>query len=93
MVLLPIGADQPDNARRCAALGIARVLDAVRCTAAEVREAALAVLGDPAHRQAAQRMAREIAAMPPATEAVPLLEALVIRPGQPAAGSTAPSRA
>jgi MGT family glycosyltransferase len=93
MVLMPIGADQPDNAGRCAALDVARVLDAVHCTAREVREAALAVLGSPAYRQAAQRMAQEIAAMPSATKAVPLLEALVTRPGQPAAGSTAPSRA
>ena len=30
MVLLPLGADQPQNARRCAELGVARVLDAVR---------------------------------------------------------------
>ena len=93
MVLLPIGADQPANAGRCAALGVGRVLDPVRCSPGDVRDAALAVLADAACRQAVARMAREFAAMPPAVEAVPPLEALVTRSGQPAAGSTAPSRA
>lgn len=79
MVLLPIGADQPANAARCAALGVARVLDPVGCTPAAVREAAQAVLADPAYRAAAARMAQEIAAMPDPAEAVPLLERLVAR--------------
>lgn len=76
MVLLPIGADQPANAERCAALGVARVLDPVGCAPETVREAARAVLADPACRSAAARMAREIAAMPDPAEAVPLLERL-----------------
>jgi MGT family glycosyltransferase len=76
MVLLPIGADQPANAERCAALGVARVLDPVGCSPETVREAAQAVLADPACRSAAARMAREIAAMPDPAEAVPLLERL-----------------
>ncbi|MFE0754749.1 glycosyltransferase [Inquilinus sp. NPDC058860] len=93
MVLLPIGADQPANAERCAALGIARVLDPVGCTPEAVREAAEAVLADPAYRRAAERMAREVAAMPEVATAVPLLERLAasVRPDQP--GRVAPSRA
>ncbi|WP_225767081.1 glycosyltransferase [Inquilinus sp. Marseille-Q2685] len=76
MVLLPIGADQPANAERCAALGVARVLDPVGCSPEAVREAARAVLADPACRLAAARVAREIAAMPDPAQAVPLLEGL-----------------
>ncbi|WP_343716996.1 glycosyltransferase [Inquilinus sp.] len=79
MVLLPIGADQPANAARCAALGIARVLDPVGCSPAMVGEAAQAVLADLAYRAAAARMAQEIAAMPDPSEAVPLLERLAAR--------------
>lgn len=79
MVLLPIGADQPANAARCVALGVARVLDPVGCSPETVREAARAVLADPASRSAALRMAHEIAAMPDPAEAVPLLESLAAR--------------
>lgn len=79
MVLLPIGADQPANAARCAALGTARVLDPVSCSAAVLREAAQSVLADPAYRSAAAKLAREIAAMPDPAEVVPLLERLVGR--------------
>lgn len=79
MLLLPIGADQPANAARCAALGVARVLDPVECTPAAIGEAAQAVLADPAYGAAAARMAREIAAMPDAAAAVPLLERLAGR--------------
>ncbi|MBW8724644.1 MAG: glycosyltransferase family 1 protein [Inquilinus limosus] len=93
MVLLPIGADQPANAARCAALGVARVLDPVSCSPAAIGEAARAVLADPAYGAAAGRMAGEIAAMPDPAAAVPLLERLAgrERPDQP--GSMAPSRA
>lgn len=79
MVLLPIGADQPANAARCAALGTARVLDPVSCSAAVLREAAQSVLADPAYRSAAAKLARQIAAMPDPAEVVPLLERLVGR--------------
>lgn len=79
MVLLPIGADQPANAARCAALGVARVLDPVGSTAGTIGEAAQAVLADPAFRRAAERMACEVAAMPDVATAVPLLERLAAR--------------
>ncbi|MGK9171412.1 glycosyltransferase [Inquilinus limosus] len=79
MVLLPIGADQPANAARCAALGAARVLEPISSTVQTVREAAQAVLADPAYRRAAERVAREVAAMPDVAEAVLLLERLAGR--------------
>jgi MGT family glycosyltransferase len=76
MVLLPIGADQPRNAARCAELGIARVLDAVAATPEHVAEAVSAALADPGARRAAERMRDELAALPGPAHAVHLLERL-----------------
>jgi UDP:flavonoid glycosyltransferase YjiC (YdhE family) len=75
-VLLPMGADQPSNAARCAQLGVARVLDALTTTPQEVREAAWAVLSEPAYRSAAQRLKAEIDALPGPADAVVQLERL-----------------
>jgi UDP:flavonoid glycosyltransferase YjiC (YdhE family) len=77
-VLLPMGADQPLNAARCAQLGVSRVLDAGTATPAQVREAASAVLADPAYRRAAEQIRAGIAAMPGPDEAVRRLERLMI---------------
>jgi UDP:flavonoid glycosyltransferase YjiC (YdhE family) len=76
MVLLPMGADQPLNAARCADLGLAWVLDAVEATPEAVREAVSMVLADSSYRRAAERMRHEIAAMPGPAHAVRLLERL-----------------
>jgi UDP:flavonoid glycosyltransferase YjiC (YdhE family) len=76
MVLIPMGADQPHNAARCADLGIARVLDAGRVTAQAAGEAVSAVLADRAYRLAAERLRDEIAAQPGPEYAVMLLERL-----------------
>ena len=75
-VALPMGADQPLNAARCAALGVGLTLDAVRATPDAVGEAVLAVLTDPGYRKAAEGVRDEIAALPHVSAAVPLLEAL-----------------
>lgn len=75
-VLIPMGADQPHNGDRCLALGVGRVLDPVAATPESVREAAAAVLTDPAYRRAARRVRDEIAAMPPPEYTVGLLERL-----------------
>lgn len=76
LMLLPMGADQPLNAARCADLGVARVLDAVAATPDAVHDAVSAVLADPAYRRAAERLRDEIAALPPPSHAVALLERL-----------------
>ncbi|MCW2938447.1 MAG: family glycosyl transferase [Actinomycetia bacterium] len=81
-VLIPMGADQPHNAARCADLGVSRVLDAVRATPEAVRDAASAVLADPAYRRAAERLRDEIATMPGPASAVTLLEGLAAGPGK-----------
>jgi UDP:flavonoid glycosyltransferase YjiC (YdhE family) len=76
MVLIPMGADQPMNAARCADLGVARVLDAVAATPGIAREAVSAVLAEPSYRRAAELMRDEIAALPEPAYAVKLLEQL-----------------
>ncbi|MGW0432272.1 glycosyltransferase [Micromonospora sp. NPDC003197] len=76
MVLLPMGTDQPANAGRCAALGVAQVLDAVRVTPDGVREAVAAGLADPDSRRAALGLRDEIATLPGPECAVTLLERL-----------------
>ena len=75
-VMVPIAADQPDNAERCAAAGVARVVPLADATAASVREAALAVLGDPSYRRAAESVRDEIAALPGPNHTIVLLERL-----------------
>jgi MGT family glycosyltransferase len=76
MILLPMGADQPANARRCEALGVARVLDPVSLTPVALRQAVAEVMARPNYRLSARRIAAEIAALPDPAASVPLLEAL-----------------
>jgi len=76
LVLLPMGADQPQNAERCAALGAGRVLDVVAATPDDVRDAVSAVLSDPSYRVAAERLQDELAALPGPEHAVALVERL-----------------
>jgi hypothetical protein len=89
----PHGADQPLNAARCQALGVARVLDAVQATPATVREAVATVLADPAYRRAAERLRDEIAAQPEPAQAGTLLERLVDRTGLAIAWRARPASA
>ena len=76
MVLLPIGADQPLNAARCDELGVAMVLNALKATPDDVRDAATAVLADVTYRQNARELEAEIAALPGPEYGVHLLEQL-----------------
>lgn len=76
MVLLPMGADQPLNAARCEALGVARVLDAVAATVDDVRRAAMEVLGDDRYRRNAERLAAETRELPGPEHGVRLIERL-----------------
>ena len=76
MVVLPVNADQPRNARRCADLGVARVIAPDERTPAAIREATRAVLCDPSYRANAERLRDEISALPGPDPAVALLEQL-----------------
>lgn len=77
LVVLPIAADQPENADRCRDAGVALVLDPDARASGDVRAAAAEVLRDPAYAFAASRVRSEIAAMPPPEALVPDLERLV----------------
>lgn len=82
-VLLPLGADQPYNAARLTALGAAVTLDPVTLTPDSLAAAVHRALEDPGPREAAGRLAAEIAAQPTAAELVPLLEAVAHSPALP----------
>ena len=76
LVLLPVAADQPENADRCVAAGVGIALPPEARGPEDVARATGTVLGDPAYRAAARRVAAEIAAMPEPSALLPRLEAL-----------------
>jgi UDP:flavonoid glycosyltransferase YjiC (YdhE family) len=65
-LLLPMGADQPNNARRCEALGIGVALDPIRVTPRGIAEAATRLLGDDRRRERVRALADEAARLPTA---------------------------
>jgi UDP:flavonoid glycosyltransferase YjiC (YdhE family) len=85
LVLLPMGADQPLNGARCAALGVARVIDAGELTPEVAREAVARVLADPTYRANAERVRDELAGLPGPGYAVALLERLAAASAPPLA--------
>jgi MGT family glycosyltransferase len=80
LVMLPISADQPMNARRAAEAGVGIELPPADRTVGAIRAAVDAVLSDPSYATAATAAAAQAAAQPPIDHAVDLLEALVARP-------------
>ncbi|MBP2471327.1 UDP:flavonoid glycosyltransferase YjiC (YdhE family) [Crossiella equi] len=64
LLVLPLGADQPGNARRCTALGVGHTLDPVTTTPDQVHTAAATLLADPEPARLARELAVEIAALP-----------------------------
>lgn len=81
MVIIPIAADQPENAQLCAEAGVARVIEpngrAGLELAQAIREATREVLGDPRYRQEAKQLQKEIEGLPGLEYPVALLERLV----------------
>jgi UDP:flavonoid glycosyltransferase YjiC (YdhE family) len=76
LVLVPIAADQPMNAERCKALGVARVVEPLSMTPESVREAVRDVLRTPSYRENARRFQQEARTLPGLPRAVELLEKL-----------------
>jgi UDP:flavonoid glycosyltransferase YjiC (YdhE family) len=76
MVLLPMGADQPLNAARAEALGVALVLDAIDATSADIQHAAVTVLSEPSYLRKAELIRDEIRALPGPGHALELIEQL-----------------
>ena len=78
MVMIPIGADQPENSRRCAELGLARVLGRGERTAQAIRDAVREILRNPQFMQNAQQIQHAIEDQPTLDYAVSLLERLAV---------------
>jgi UDP:flavonoid glycosyltransferase YjiC (YdhE family) len=60
MVIVPVSADQPDNAQRCEQLGVARVIPPDNRSPEGFRNAVRDVLSDPRYRQTAERLREEM---------------------------------
>lgn len=78
MVIVPVSADQPDNARRCEQLGVARVITPENRTPEAIRATVRAVLGDPSYRANAERLREEMEQLPEPEHVVGLLERLAV---------------
>jgi UDP:flavonoid glycosyltransferase YjiC (YdhE family) len=76
MVIVPISADQPDNARRCEQLGVATVVSPDNRTAEAFQAAVRDVLADPTYRQAAERLREEMERLPGPEQVVEWVERL-----------------
>jgi MGT family glycosyltransferase len=78
MVIIPTGADQPDNAQICAAAGVAKVVGPSERMASNIRQAALEVLTVPAYSQNVRRLCEETEGLPGLDYVVGLLERLAV---------------
>jgi UDP:flavonoid glycosyltransferase YjiC (YdhE family) len=76
LVAVPISADQPYSAERCADLGVARVLGADERVPDAIRDAVRDVLADPSYRANSLAFREEMMALPGQEEMVELLESL-----------------
>ena len=77
LALIPRGADQPENAARCEALGVGRVVGHPDVLGPTVRDTVAAMLTEPGCRDRARTMAAEIRRLPDADHALRLIEAVV----------------
>lgn len=76
MVAIPIDADQPVNAQRCAALGVAAVIEYEQRTPETIRSKVRTVLDNPSYRANAEQIRHETSRLPAPEHAVALLERL-----------------
>ena len=80
LVVIPLFADQPQNARRVAEVGAGLAVEPDRedipATIAPLRAAVETVLSEPSYRERADALADELRAEPPVDEAVALSERL-----------------
>src|SRR5215207_5789793 len=82
MVIVPVSADQPDNACRCEQLGVARVIAPDDRSPEAFRNAVRDVLGEPTYRRTAEGLRGEMVRLPGPEQVVGWLERLV-REGRP----------
>ena len=78
LVVMPLFADQPQNARRVAEVGAGVAVEPNRddldATVSPLREAIRSVLDDPSYGERARALADELRALPVVDDAVPLFE-------------------
>jgi UDP:flavonoid glycosyltransferase YjiC (YdhE family) len=78
LVVVPLFADQPQNARRVAEVGAGLAVepnrDDVESTVRPLGDAIQTVLDDPSYRHRAGALADELRAEPPVDDAAPLFE-------------------
>jgi UDP:flavonoid glycosyltransferase YjiC (YdhE family) len=60
MLVVPFGQDQPDNARRCVRLGIARTLSHTRFTTPRVVAELSQLLNNSGYREQAEEVGKEV---------------------------------
>jgi UDP:flavonoid glycosyltransferase YjiC (YdhE family) len=75
-VLVPLGADQPENAQTCARLGVGRVVGSRERTPHGFRAAVCDVLADTRYRLRAEQLREAMALLPGPAHAITLLERL-----------------
>jgi len=73
-LLLPVGADQPNNADRCQDLGVGLALDSVKASPAEIADAVTAMLQTTGYRRKAVSLAKDSRTLIDAEQAESLLE-------------------
>jgi UDP:flavonoid glycosyltransferase YjiC (YdhE family) len=74
LAVMPFFADQPYNARRVAQVGAGIALEGGVAAASELPRAIRTMLEEPRYRRQAERVAAEVAALPPVDDAVRVLE-------------------
>jgi UDP:flavonoid glycosyltransferase YjiC (YdhE family) len=75
-VVVPLGADQPQHARRCVLLGVGVAIEPAGLTPEAVRDAVREVLQNPGYRRNAERIRADMESLPGPEHAVELLEKL-----------------
>ena len=74
LVVVPLGADQPVHAARCAALGVGEVVEPLELTSDLLAHALRRVLTEASYRERAQSFRAELDAMPPMEAAIAKIE-------------------
>jgi MGT family glycosyltransferase len=77
MVVTPLFADQPDNARAVAERGAGLAIEMHHCTEERLREAISRVLDEPEFARAARRIRADFEGLPPASAAPSMLEEIL----------------
>ncbi|WP_054534460.1 glycosyltransferase [Herpetosiphon geysericola] len=77
VIIIPLGADQPDHAQRCAELGVGIALDSQQLTPLVIQQTLRELIQNPCYRAKAQALQATMEAYPPISTAVPFLEQLV----------------